>query len=556
MVLEDLQKRLIGTRLYETELYNSKGQRIRRLYIRYGINNHQYKTQSWFEVVNDRLTVFVKVESRNGYKNQGHGTLLAKRYKTEIEKQFFEIINDCELERRKIPLHERLKDDIPPVYDGCTLIHQAQALRFMCSMKVSALFADAGVDKSKPVINLCESRYEAGQITKAIVFCPVSTMENFREQIDLWCTCKGLEWKIVGMESMSSSPTTMSEAFNYVDSETQVIIDESQLVKGPFAKRAKRILYCAAKTSFKVIMTGTPTEHLKDLYMQYAMLSDLITRCNSYYRFEEQFLIMGGTAGEEVIGYKNLDYLMGLLEPYTFQLKLEECLNIPAKVFSDVECDLTPRQQELYEWQKESLIRIIARDKAIPLNTIFGYLTRMQQIACGFYKNSYTGKIQDLGTEKLNMLSQTGYDHDQTIFFCKYLYEVDVLIDFLGASNCAVFTGRNRKYRNLEKDRFQTRQKQFFLATMGSGGVGLNGLQCCHRVIFFSNSFKRIERKQSIARVERFGQKHKMEIWDFFTTAGIDTKIRRNVEKKEDLAMEIRELLYDRTRLKHYVEHL
>jgi SNF2 family DNA or RNA helicase len=556
MVLEDLQRRLFGARLYDTNLYNSKGQRIQRLFIRYGINNHNYKTSAWFEVVNDRLTVFVKVESRNSYKGQGFQSDLAKRYKKDIEKQFFEIINDCELKRLKIPLHERLKDDIPPIYDDKSLLHQAQALNFMCSMKVSALFADPGVGKSKPVINLCESRFEAGQIKKAIVFCPVSIIENWKEQLALWWSCKGLEWKIVGTESMSSSPNTIFEAFDYIDSETQVIIDESHMVKDPFAKRSKRILCCASKTSFKVIMTGTPTEHLKDLFMQYAMLSDLITRCNSYFRFEEQFLIMGGTTGDEVIGYKNLDYLIGLLEPYTLQLKLEECLDIPAKVFSEVECDLNLRQQELYEWQKESLIRIIAKDEAIPLNTIFGYLTRMQQIVCGFYKNSYTGEVEDLGTEKLKMLYQTGYEQGQSIFFCKYLYEVDILTDFLGIENCALFTGNNRKTRNCEKELFQMQEKKYFVGTMGSGGVGLNGLQCCHRLIFFSNSFKRIQRRQCIARVERLGQQKKMAIWDMFTVAGIDTKIRKNVEKKEDLANEIRELLHDKSRLRQFVEEL
>src|SRR4051812_47502826 len=128
MVLEDLQRRLFGARLYDTNLYNSKGQRIQRLFIRYGINNHNYKTSAWFEVVNDRLTVFVKVESRNSYKGQGFQSDLAKRYKKDIEKQFFEIINDCELKRLKIPLHERLKDDIPPIYDDKSLLHQAQAL--------------------------------------------------------------------------------------------------------------------------------------------------------------------------------------------------------------------------------------------------------------------------------------------------------------------------------------------------------------------------------------------------------------------------------------------
>lgn len=556
MILQELRKRLIWSEIRDTRLFNSVGERIQRLYIRYGVHSRHLKTKAWFEVVNDRLSVFVRVESHNGYKSQGYEIALAKQYKAEIERQFYEIINDCELERRKMPLHERLKDDVAPISDDDSLLHQAQALRFMCSMKVSALFADAGVGKSKPVINLCESRFEAGQINKVLVFCPVSTIQNFQEQIDLWCNCEDLQWKIVGIESMSASKILMFEAFNYVDSETQVIIDESHMVKSPFSKRAKRILYCASKTSFKVIMTGTPTEHLKDLYMQYAMLSDLIVECNNYYLFEKQFLILGGVYGDEVIGYKNMDYLMGLLEPYTFQIKMEDCLDIPAKSFSEIECQLTRRQQEYYDMQKESLIRLIARDEDVPLTTIFGYFTRMQQIACGFYKNSLTQEVEDLGTEKLRMLYQTSYQVGQTIFFCKYIYEVDLLVKFLGPERCAVFTGKNRKNRNQEKDQFQAGEKQYFVATMGTGGVGLNGLQGCNRVVFFSNSFRRIERKQSIARVERYGQTRRMYIWDVFTAAGIDSKIRKTVERKEDLATEIKELLHDRTRLKEYIEEL
>lgn len=555
MILAELQKRLTGARLHDTELYNSKGQRIQRLYINYGVRNHYLRTTAWLEVVNDRLTVIVKVEGRNGYKSQTASSL-AEEYKKDLEAQFYEIINDCELVRRKVPLHKRLRDDIPPLYDADSKVYQAQALRFLCSMKVSAFFADAGVGKSKPVINLCESRYAVGQINKVLVFCPVSTIQNFQEQIDTWCHTPGLKWKIIGIESLSASKTALFEALDYIDNETQVIIDESHMVKGHMAKRSKRLLFCASKTSYKLIMTGTPTEHLKDLYMQYAMLSDLITCCNSYYQFERQFLILGGKFRNEVIGYKNLDYLMGLLEPYTFQLKKEDCLDIPAKVFYEIECDLTSRQQDLYDWQKKQLISALARDEDMPLHAIFGYLTRMQQIVCCFYKNYYTKEIEDLGTNKLRMLYQTGYDQDQTIFFCKYLYETEVLINFLGVDKCAVFTGQNRRIRNREKDLFQAGEKQFFVATMGSGGVGLNGLQNCNRLIFFSNSFKRIERVQCIARIDRLTQKRKMQIWDMFTTAGIDSKIRKNVEKKEDLATEIKELLSDRTLLKQYVEAL
>jgi len=553
MVLEELQKRLFQATLEETDLYNSKGHRISRLYINYGQRNRKYWTKAWFEVVNDRLTVFVNIECKK--KDQGYARYTAARYKREIEKQFFEIINNCELERRKVPLHVRLRDDVPPVYEG-SMVHQAEALRFMCSMKVSAFFADGGVGKSKPVIDLCVSRFMVGQIRKVLVFCPVSNIDNFWNQIRTWCSCRGLEWKVVGTESMSSSVTTALEAYHYVDSETQIIIDESFMIKSPLSKRSKYIFYCVNRTSFKVVMTGTPIEHTKDFYMQYAMLSELITECHNYHRFERKFMIMGGPGGDEVIGYKNLDYLIGLLEPYTFQLKKEDCLDLPSKEFIELECDLTDRQYDLYQDQKESLIRLLATEDTVPVHTIFGYLTRMHQIACGFYKNSLTGDIEHLGTNKFHLLEETDYDNGQTIFFCRYLYEIDMLLKYLGAEKCAVFTGQNRKTRGLEMDLFTKQEKQHFLSTMGSGGVGHNGLQRSSRMFFWSSSFIMIHREQCIWRIDRLGQSRPMHIIDTRTSAGIDTKIRKNVARKSGLADEFRTAMRDKTKLKHFVESL
>ncbi|MDP2060664.1 MAG: SNF2-related protein, partial [Flavobacteriaceae bacterium] len=322
----------IQTRVKYSRLFKGEKNNIERLYIPYGKNGKEIKTSAWFEVVNDRLQVFCRVE------NDRHPNLfddqLADRYKAEIERQFHELINNCELERKKMALNDRLKDDVVPVYDDRSLRHQISALHFLCSMKVSALFADVGAMKSKIAIDLVISRYEAGQIKKVLVFLPVSTKKNFRDQIALWCSYPEIEWKLIGHESMGSSNKAVFEAIDYADSETQIIIDESHMIKGPLAKRSKRILMVCDQTSYKIVMTGTPvTDNVHNLYMQYAMLSYLIIGVRNWLKFEEKYLIMGGRNGDEIIGYKNIDHLMGLLEPYTYQISIEDHINLPAKHF-------------------------------------------------------------------------------------------------------------------------------------------------------------------------------------------------------------------------------
>lgn len=547
MSLDTLQVRIKNARLYI-----APQKRIRRLYIPYGQNRRGVKTSVWFEIVNDRLQVFCRVENdrhTNYYDDQ-----TAAIIKSQVEKQFYEIINKCELLRKKVPLNERLRDDIIPVYEK-SLKHQADALRFCCSMKVSALFADTGTGKTKIAIDLCVSRYEAGQIRKVLVFGPVSTKRNFQKEIDKWCKDLPIEWRYVGSESMGSSDRVFLETLDWVDSETQIIVDESHMIKSPLAKRSKRIKSCTHKTSYKLVMTGTPvTENVHNLYMQYSILSDLIIGVSSWLKFEERYLIIGGRSGDEIIGYKNIDHLMGLIEPYTYQISAEDAIHLPSKEFHEHVCHLTREQEEFYSAEREALLEIIERDEVYATD-IFQVFTRMQQIVSGYYLDR-SGKKHMLETTKLNMIEKIPLE-DKTIFFCKYIFEVQQLIERLGKENCAVFTGENRKNRDNELDSFVSGNKRYFVATMQSGGTGLNGLQIASsRIVFVSNSFSYFQRKQSIGRIDRQGQTCKMHIHDLLTYSGIDDRIMKNLRRKGNLADEIKDLLKDKTKLKKYIQEL
>lgn len=549
MNLEALQKRLKGSHIY-------KGERsgVERLYFRFGKQTAKMRTDCWFEIVNDRITPFVRIKCDNQPRQWCESQ--ERTVLENIHAQFHEIINNCELERRKVPLHERLRDDIIPVHEN-SLLHQAQALRFCCSMKVTALFADTGTGKTKVAFDLAVSRYEAGQIKKVQIFCPVSTKHNFMQEVKKWCPNSAVEWKVTGLETMSSSDTAYIEALAYVDNETMIIVDESHACKTPFAKRSKRIHACSERCSYKLIMTGTPAESVKDMYMQYAMLSDLIIGERNWLDFEAKYLIVDERG--DVIGYKNVNHLMGLVEPYTYQIRKEDCMDLPDKHFYTLEAGLTYEQQKWYGHYKEELLERIAEyydsNSMPPVHLIFLYFTKLQQVACGFRKDE-AGTIQDLGNCKWNRISDTGYEDGQTIFFSKYLFEVEKLISYLGRENCSVFTGKNLNERDAEKELFTNGQRKYFVATMGSGGTGLNGLQHCNRIVFWSSSFKWTERKQCIGRIDRQGQMRKMHIYTMRSKCGIEYRILENLSRKGNLADEIKQLLHDKTKLKNYVRDL
>ena len=303
-----------------------------------------------------------------------------------------------------------------------------------------------------------------------------------------------------------------------------------------------------------MVMTGTPvTENVHNIYMQYAVLSDAIIGVSNWLKFEEKYLIIGGRSGTEVIGYKNLDHLLSLIEPYTHQIS-KDVLNLSPYRVNKHQCYMNDLQDALYEQEKSLLLDKIMQDD-VHATDIFRTFIRMQQICSGFYvkKNK---EIMHIGTDKTELLEELDLSK-KTVFFCNFIFEVDLLIKILGKENCCEFTGRNPKTRYLEKDEFVNGEKKFFIATMKSGGTGLNGLEfVANSVVFFSNSFSYMTRQQSIGRVYRKGQTRTVNIHDFTSSSGIEDRIMRCLSRKEGLADEIKRLMEDRISLRKYVESL
>jgi predicted GNAT family acetyltransferase len=543
MELQELQQRIKGS-----NLWRKNG--LERLYFDYRTRRTTVWYKCWFEIVNDRMDVFVRV--RSSIESDFWCIVEAERLQAEFRQQFHELINDCELRRRKIPIHIRLQDNVPPVVSANAMPHQRRAVEFFASMKVGALIGDTGTGKSKIAIDLAYSRHAAGRINKVLVFSPCTARSNFYHQIVEHCPDGALEWKILGIESMSSSDATYLDATHYADAGTMVIVDESDLCKTHDAIRSERIHEVCEQSTYKLIMTATPvTDNVHNLYMQYTLLSRYIFDCKNWYQFEDMFVMRSGY-NDEIIGYKNLDYMVSLVEPYTMQIRKEECMTLPDKTFTTLTCPLTDNQQTYYEEVKNSLLEHIDSGD-YTAETIFLHLTRLQQIACGYLPNN-DNQMEYLGTNKFSLLDKLMSDSEQYVFFCKYLFEVDILRDYLG--DCAVFTGENPEERDAELRRFTTGQTRFFVATTSAGGRALNGLQVAHNLIYFSNSFKWGEKVHSLGRIDRKGQMQPMKIYNLLTESGIDFKIMKNLERKSSLDVEVRSILSDKEKLRTFVNEL
>ena len=126
---------------------------------------------------------------------------------------------------------------------------------------------------------------------------------------------------------------------------------------------------------------------------------------------------------------------------------------------------------------------------------------------------------------------------EKAIIFVKYKSEAEEIMNLLKSHgrSCVEFTGRcSAKQRQINRECFRD-EAQFLVANKVCGAYGLN-LQFCHNVIFYNNDFDYATRAQAEDRVHRYGQTHEVDIYDICASGTIDSFIRENLLKKENLA--------------------
>lgn len=86
---------------------------------------------------------------------------------------------------------------------------------------------------------------------------------------------------------------------------------------------------------YKPILNGTPlSKNEKDLYQQWRILDRHILGYSSFWSFAANHIEYDSKV--RIRRCLNLDYLSEKIAPYTFQVKRNECVGLPAKNYKKV----------------------------------------------------------------------------------------------------------------------------------------------------------------------------------------------------------------------------
>ena len=459
--------------------------------------------------------------------------------------------------------------------------HQVEGLRRLKGQENFALLMAMRTGKTKTLLDDFGRLEAAGEVTNLLVIAPGGVYKtwqgaaeehlskNLQERILIgtWTSGAGKKKQftfnhfmeatdrprilLMNVEALSSVKAAKTACLEFMDQgPCMVAVDESTIIKKPTTKRTKFLVKeVAARAKFRRILCGLPTPKSPlDLYSQFEFLDWRILGFKSYYAFRARYAIIqrqdfGGRSVPLVMGYQNIPELREKIAPFSYRVKLEDCYDLPPKIYTKREVSLTAEQSRLYKEMKLFATAKISSTEFVTATIVIAQIIRLHQILCGHTvdENGKKHTIPELRTKALlDLLAE--FD-GKAIIWCSYDLDVQkvshTLMKEYGIPSTSRFWGGNTRSREEEEQRFLNDPEcRWMVATAAAGGRGRTWT-VASLVVYYSNTNDLEHRSQSEERAQAVDKKESVEYVDLIAPGTVDEKIIMALRKKINLSSAI-----------------
>ena len=444
--------------------------------------------------------------------------------------------------------------------------HQNRAFKKARRKKAFAFFMEVGTGKTKVAIDLSSDEFQAGEIDIVMVWAPkgvhsqwTDPSEDEPSPLEVHCSvpfvAHSWPWKEKDRPKLIKGKLLVV-SFNYDSLITEqgfsemerimkmgrvfIIADESQRLKNPGAKRSKQAAILAPLAVKRLILTGTPlAKSLVDVWAQFKWLDPNIVGDKYLTTFRSKYCIMGGWEGRQVVGHKNVDQFLKIIDPYVFRATQDE-LNLPASVYAPYQFELSGIQRKHYDALRKDFITKFEDGTEVTVANAATMLLRLQQIACGYL--AHEGRIEEIEDARFPALQSILEQREgKMVIWCRFTRDIERICDAYGGV-AVPYYGGNVNERDDAKRRFlHTPGVRYFVGNPQAGGTGLDGLQKVSKtVIYYSNSFSSLDRWQSEGRNRRIGMGDESCTYiDLIARKTIDQRLISVLRKKKTLSDQV-----------------
>jgi len=488
------------------------------------------------------------------------------------------------LDEHKVPLDikaEELWKDLKFRFDNAEKIKKAQVNdlpNFNCDVKLYdhqkktscfgqsigsyADLSDCGTGKTISTLSIISHNTTSNSQYKCLVVAPKSII------VPSWCEDAKLfkNIKIVPvmgskkqkMEAFNKDANvyvtnyeTMNQGFNFEDSFDMIVCDEAVRLKNPYAGWTKAIKKISRTIKHKIIISGLITpNNLQEIFAPFDIVEPHILG-KSFYQFRNKYFAPNPFSymNKEWVPKKGAhEAIMEKIKPYIIRHDKDECLDLPEKIQTVRQIDMSQKQREIYIGMAKSFIAEV-KDKTITAVNAGAKIQKLQQITSGFLyteedNKSSTVFFNNNKQKELSNLLSGELTGKQVIVFCTYKGEIEMFKKEYPNDSAFIYGGQSDEEQKKAIEDFKNNNVRLLFANVKASKYGLTFTNCSD-VIYYSLSYSLDDVYQSQERVHRIGQKKVCNYIYLNAKKTIDNRIYNAVMKKQSLNDMLFELIED-----------
>ena len=428
----------------------------------------------------------------------------------------------------------------------------------MQTSKGCAFLMDMGTGKTITTIAVAGALYQQRRISRMLVVAPKSIVDVWDEEFRKFAA---FPYTLAVLDG--SGARKADTIRNMLGSDLQVIVvnyescwrleeeiarwkpdmivcDESSKIKNPQAKCSKALHHLGKKSSYNIILTGTPiTNSPLDFFSQYKFLDDSIFG-QSFYSFRSYYAIMGGYQEHQIVGYKHLAELVKKAHSIAYRIRIDEAIELPEFVDEIRPIRLEPKAQKIYDGiSKDSYAELMQGE--VTTRNVLTQLLRLSQCTGGFIRNDDGGDAQQISTAKLEALEdivdECVEQGKKVVVFARFVPEIDAISRMLtkkGIGHSVIkgdVTDRAEQVEAFQKNPVV----KVFIGQLATTGMGLT-LTAGTVAVYYSLDFSYANYEQSRARIRRIGQTQRGVYIHLVAKGTIDEHVMSALQHKGDIA--------------------
>ena len=425
--------------------------------------------------------------------------------------------------------------------------HQLEAFEAAKDLPFAAIFHEQGLGKTKIGLDLALFWLAQGVADSVLVVTKKSLITNWQAEVT---SHSHLRPRVLDQDRKANfyafnSPAVLYLAhYEAVLSERRrfalflktrkvgVLLDEAHKIKNPAARVSVALHELSEHFVRRVIMTGTPIANRPfDLWSQIRFLDGGKALGRNFTAFKRDLDLSNnlGRDGDRAVSFaQGVEALFEKIRTFSIrETKKSAGLKLPDKTVRNLECDLEPRQAELYDQFRKELAAIVVQGGKPVLDdaeALLKRLMRLVQVASNPAMVDQSYRREPGKLFPLESLVQRAMDcGEKIIVWTSFTENADLLGCHLGQYGARIVHGalgiavREEALTAFREDP----ACRVLVATPGAAKEGLT-LTVANHAVFYDRSFSLDDYLQAQDRIHRISQDRACFVTNLVATDTID----------------------------------